>query len=397
MFLNKNRQPNLCKKWAVCTLFALFLSVPVFAQDNTFGFDNIAQAHSNKLYLYTSRTEKTVPNTFIPFNLRQFDESDYFSSAIEDSEADTTIKTGASPPPLNLNSVPVPSEFTASKQQIKNDVEVKVPDSGNNQFFFAPLPDDSEKKLPQKDSGEAFFAENESLNNSGLYSQDNYKSDIFAVSTEEDNSFDSEFEGKLISDIKIVGLKTLKPDFLMDKISTQLGSIFNSAILQKDLQTIYSTGYFTDVMSVEPKENKRGSIELVFTVEENLIIKKVVLYGNTVFAESELTSFVNHMNNRPQNLQEINNAVENITNYYHDKGYVLARISSVDDTSDGELSFTIQEGVIDKINIAGNERTKDYVITRNIMTQPGTVYNEEYLMELADVLTEGLVKQFYQM
>ena len=37
--------------------------------------------------------------------------------------------------------------------------------------------------------------------------------------------------------------------------------------------------------------------------------------------------------------------------------------------------------MIDKIIIEGNEKTKDYVIERNIMTQPGTVYNENYLKE----------------
>ena len=39
----------------------------------------------------------------------------------------------------------------------------------------------------------------------------------------------------------------------------------------------------------------------------------------------------------------------------------------------------MQEGVINEIKISGNEKTKDYVIRRNIITQAGTVYNEEFL------------------
>ena len=78
----------------------------------------------------------------------------------------------------------------------------------------------------------------------------------------------------------------------------------------------------------------------------------------------------------------------NINNYYRQKGYILANVASVDDDLTGMLIFTIQEGIINKINIAGNEKTKDYVITRNIMTQPGTVYNEEYLKrDLAKVFS----------
>ena len=64
---------------------------------------------------------------------------------------------------------------------------------------------------------------------------------------------------------------------------------------------------------------------------------------------------------------------------YHEKNYILASVFSVDDDSEGNLSFTIAEGIINKIEIAGNEKTKDYVIKRNIMTQSGTIYNEEYL------------------
>ena len=80
--------------------------------------------------------------------------------------------------------------------------------------------------------------------------------------------------------------------------------------------------------------------------------------------------------------------------YYQEKGYILGSVSSVDDDSDGNLSFTIQEGIINQINIAGNEKTKDYVIKRNIMTQPGTVYNEEYLRkDLSKVFSTQIFDQ----
>ena len=94
------------------------------------------------------------------------------------------------------------------------------------------------------------------------------------------------------------------------------------------------------------------------------------------------------MKGKPQNLKEINLAINNIQKYYHDKGYVIANVHSVDDDTSGNLSFTIWEGIINKIEISGNEKTKDYVIERNIMTQAGTVYNEEYLRkDLAKVFS----------
>ena len=141
-------------------------------------------------------------------------------------------------------------------------------------------------------------------------------------------------------------------------------------------------------MSVEPVLNPDDTVSLVFTVEENIPVSDVKLEGNTVYPTEELAPYISRLKGLPQNLIEINNAIDNITKHYHEKGYILAKVVSVDDNDDGELLFKISEGVINDIDIEGNERTKDYVISRNIMTQPGTVYNEELLKkDLAKVFS----------
>lgn len=284
-------------------------------------------------------------NTTIPFNLRgNFDESDYFSSSAYDVPS-------LPPPQLNLNNIVMPSEYK------------KI-------------------RLIQKD--EQFQAESEThlVTNSetitpcsSLEEPDN---NLFAASTSiQDSNID--VEGRLISSINIQGLKSINQNLIFDEISTQKGSLFNTAILQQDLQKIYSLGFFSDDMSVEPALNSDGTVELTFLLSENILIKNISIIGNNVISTAELTPFVVQMKDKPQNLKEINTAINEIQNYYHEKGYILASVYSVDDDTEGNLSFSIHEGIINKINIAGNERTKDYVITRNIMTQAGTVYNEEYL------------------
>ena len=61
------------------------------------------------------------------------------------------------------------------------------------------------------------------------------------------------------------------------------------------------------------------------------------------------------------------------------KGYILSRIDSVTDDPDGTINISIKEGIIDKIMIEGNEKTKDYIVARNILTEPGMIYNENVL------------------
>lgn len=87
------------------------------------------------------------------------------------------------------------------------------------------------------------------------------------------------------------------------------------------------------------------------------------------------------MKGKPQNIAEINEAIAKIQECYSSKGYILARIDSVSDDPDGTVNVSIKEGLIDKIMIAGNEKTKDYVIERNILTEPGMVYNENLLKQ----------------
>lgn len=188
-----------------------------------------------------------------------------------------------------------------------------------------------------------------------------------------------EFEGKTISGITVKGLSHLNEDYVSYEISSSNGSIFNAEKLQQDLQKIYSTGYFTDVMHIEPIANSDGTVALEFYVQENPVVKDVEITGNTIFTSNELQMFTKSMIGLPQNIYSINSSIEKIQKQYEDEGYILARVTSVDDTPDGILKLGISEGKIDKIVFEGNKRTKDFVIERNIMTKPGTIYNEEML------------------
>lgn len=203
-----------------------------------------------------------------------------------------------------------------------------------------------------------------------------------------------DLEGKIINEISFEGLKTISPEAIKSQIKTIAGSLFNEELLQQDLQRIYAVGFFTDKMAIEPELNDDGTVNLKFILQENIKVTGVSVVGNTVISTMELLPFVTPLRNYPQNIANINEAIDKINNYYHTKGYILAGVNSVDDSDDGNLVFSITEGVIDKIFIEGNEKTKDYVITRNILTQPGTVYNENYLKEdLSRVYSTKIFKE----
>ena len=203
--------------------------------------------------------------------------------------------------------------------------------------------------------------------------------DSYASSATKDYYDFSEMEGKPIGKINISGLKLVNKNIVLNNISAKNGSMFNAERLQNDLQKIYEIGYFTDSMQVEPAIGENGTVTLDFILEENPEVRQVKISGNTVFSENELLYHTKLLENMPQNMNLINDSIEKINAFYEDNGYILAKVTNIDDTSDGILKFEITEGIIDKIVFDGEHKTKDYVIKRNIMTQPGDVYNEELL------------------
>lgn len=212
--------------------------------------------------------------------------------------------------------------------------------------------------------------------------RDSYVSSVVEESEEDLN----DCEGKTVSKVRFKGLSRIKPDVLLSIIDIKEGNKFNFHRVQNDLQNIYALGYFKDNMYVEPKLNKNGSITLTFVLEENILVKETEFQGNTVISAAELRRYTARLEGLPQNLNLINEAIQDINNTYEEQGYILAKVINVEDNADGKLVFIISEGIIEKINIEGNKKTKDYVIERNILTKPGSVYNEEiFKKDLAKV------------
>lgn len=360
----KKIRDMITSKQAVMLILSAFLSCSSVYSATDFSYLSINSSKPikliNPLYLDTSRTVKPVIKITTPYN-GELNESDYFSSTIDEKEL----------PPIEEEAPKIDnSDLERKNFEIKKENEI-IND------FFAPPDSVVEKEI-------------QSIENYLDADEDN---DTYAAGVNS-SSEEPDLEGKIVNNIYFEGLKTINPESIRNQIRTQSGSVFNEDLLQQDLQRIYSIGFFTEKMAIEPEINKDGTVNLRFILEENIPVKGVSIVGNTVISSMELMPFVTSLQDLPQNITNINEAIDKINNYYHTKGYILAGVNSVDDNDDGNLIFSISEGVIDKILIEGNKKTKDYVIERNIMTQPGTVYNENYLKEdLSRVYSTKIFKE----
>lgn len=219
---------------------------------------------------------------------------------------------------------------------------------------------DSEKKTPDYTSGQ-------------------YPTNLSSPSISSSAPVDK--EKRTIKKIEFYGLNSITPQELLEKMQMKEGGEYTRETLQSDLKTIYETGYFTEKMKAIPSKNDDGTVTVKVVVEENVPVKDFTVEGNTVVPIEDILATLNDMKGKPQNITKLNAAISQIQELYTSKGYILARVDSVDDDPDGTINISIKEGIIDKIMIEGNEKTKDYIVARNILTEPGMIYNENLIKE----------------
>lgn len=209
------------------------------------------------------------------------------------------------------------------------------------------------------------------------YSQGNYPTDLSSQAEESP----LEKEKKIIKDIEFYGLNSITQQEIMEKMKMKKGEEYSRDLMQTDLKAIYELGYFTERMKAIPTTNDDGTVSVKIVVEENIPVKDFTIEGNSVISTEDILATFDGMKGKPQNIAQLNVAISKIQELYNTKGYILARVDSVTDDPDGTINVSIKEGIIDKIMIEGNEKTKDYIIARNILTEPGMIYNENLIKE----------------
>tara|TARA_B100000902_G_scaffold356946_1_gene371032 strand:- start:624 stop:2756 length:2133 start_codon:yes stop_codon:yes gene_type:complete len=178
-----------------------------------------------------------------------------------------------------------------------------------------------------------------------------------------------------------------------DSMSIKPGSIVDNQILNKDLNSIYASGWFSGV-KMKPQDGPLG-VRLIVNVVPNPILKKVEVEPvNSIIPNGYIDDIFNNFYGTTLNLNELQNKIEIIKNRFESEGYSLARIKGPDRISEnGIVTLNISEGIISdlKLRFLGSDgesiidgkprkgKTKDWVIKRELKTQPGTIFNRKTL------------------
>ncbi|MGQ4806923.1 Outer membrane protein assembly factor BamA [Candidatus Entotheonellaceae bacterium PAL068K] len=180
-------------------------------------------------------------------------------------------------------------------------------------------------------------------------------------------------------------------------------SLYRPEMLRVDLQLLeqfYQNHGFVNVRIGEPTveiNREAGTITITVPIVqegEQYKVGRVTLQGDEVFTEEELRQQVRLATGEIYSRQAVRQDILSLTDAYTDRGYAFVNVAptvSIDQhTRLVHLSFTTRPGprvYIGRIDIIGNERTRDPVIRRELRIDEGELYSGRKLRRSRQRLT----------
>lgn len=179
--------------------------------------------------------------------------------------------------------------------------------------------------------------------------------------------------GKTITAVKIEGEAAVQEADIYSVLNLHPGDVAETTALQTDLKAVYDMGYFYNA-SIGFQEVPEG-VEVIYFLEENPTLQAVAFEGSISATQEELEALITNPRGEILNTKLLAQNTKQIEAFYHDKGYILAKVTDVNMEQDGTLRIKINEGILEGFSVKGNEKTKDYVILREMRMEPSEPFN----------------------
>lgn len=183
--------------------------------------------------------------------------------------------------------------------------------------------------------------------------------------------------------IQIIGNQQIKSDDIYKVINLKIGEELTQDKLNRDLQSIYELGYFTDVKA--STDVMPDGIKVVFKVLENPVVQKVEISGNQVVTTEKIYELMKTKPGNILNSKIIYEDIREIDRYYNeDLGLLLSpsHVVELNWNTDGILSLKIKDGMtINGIEITGNTVIKTADIQKLLKSKVGQYLNQKTLKE----------------
>ena len=214
-----------------------------------------------------------------------------------------------------------------------------------------------------------------------------------------------EGEPAKISDIRIVGNKAFPESTLRGLFDLDTGGWLSwytksdryaRAKLTADLEALRSyylaRGYLefkieSTQVAISPNKQDIG-ITINVTEGDQFVVSKVKLEGNFLGKEVEFKSLIGIQVGQPYNADQVAQTTKAFTDYFGNFGYAFSRVEprTVIDRATNRVEVTLQVDpsrrvYVRRINVAGNDRTRDEVIRREFRQLEASWYDGEKIKQ----------------
>lgn len=193
------------------------------------------------------------------------------------------------------------------------------------------------------------------------------------LSSNDDSAIEAQV-GKTITSVDFEGIPEEVKAKLAPLIQSKPGSTVTVEGIRNDVASLGSIGVFSQIRPVFVSVPE--GVKLTYQLVSNPVVKNVEFSGNTVFTSDYLKSIMQIPKDSVLNFVLINQKLREIEDLYLKQGYMLVSIPNVQVSADGTLHIDISEGIVEDIVIVGNEKTKNYVITRELKLKKGKPFNK---------------------
>lgn len=199
-------------------------------------------------------------------------------------------------------------------------------------------------------------------------------------------------EASAIRAIEIQGLQHIEPQAILGKLSVKTGDPLNREEIRKDIQQIYSLGFFEEVeVATEPRE---GGVAVIFHVTEKPFTVEVVFDGNDEISDDKLNEKNTVRSQVFLDKEQVKVTVEKFRTLYEEKGYYHAEIVPIIDmigNNQSRVTFYIEEGkqahirsvtfegrnIVKKKELLGNMANREWSWPWSIFSDAGILHRDE--------------------
>ena len=272
---------------------------------------------------------------------------------------------------------PVMENIISSEKMTKDEVNEKVDETMENAVINTKVKSDKNitvQTTPDKqNSAEVKDSKDKVHDEAAIAKMNQWKEQRPTEETIKDSV--SAYAEKTIVSVDVVGADIVPKEDVLSVLKIKAGDKFDMKNIEQDRSAIYNMGYFYD--NYPSFEVVPEGVKITYHVMENPVLRSVEITGNRVYSTEQIKSMLNVKTGEILNLRQLNIDLANIETAYRQNGYILAKLKDISIDESGNLSLQFNEGILEGYAVKGNDKTKDYVITREMRMKPGEVFNSE--------------------